>query len=431
MTTCDPCRAAAVASSPARAVPWPATLAAEPALAALPDDARLYLAHVEGGVPLRELARSLGCHPSTILRRVRRTEIRREDPLIDAALSRLASTTRHPAAPVSAHQPKDTAMTAPLRNATATSLRAEDETRRILRRLAEPNACLAIAEGMDKGVVMRGSVRTAILDRHLAEAFALNDWIAAQPLADAEGGARPTRIARYRLTAAGRQHLRALIEEADARQPGCLPRAGDFGPADPVCPPNAAPDGMAEPAAQYDAPHAGPAAGAAHKIWGDRVLADPQDGRRRRMRVNLAESPLTAMARRRDRDGTLFLTDDLVAAGERLREDFELAQMGPRVAQNWERFLTGGGDRGQFSQAGGGGTSGERARDRVAAALRDLGPGLGDMVLRVCCFLEGVETAEQRLGWSARSGKIVLRIALLRLKRHYADTYGAASPMIG
>ena len=37
---------------------------------------------------------------------------------------------------------------------------------------------------------------------------------------------------------------------------------------------------------------------------------------------------------------------ELVAAAERLREDFELAQMGPRVAQNWERFLTVGSDRG-------------------------------------------------------------------------------------
>lgn len=55
----------------------------------LPDDARLYLAHVEDGVPLRQLARAEGCHASTILRRVRRTETRREDPLVDAALNRL------------------------------------------------------------------------------------------------------------------------------------------------------------------------------------------------------------------------------------------------------------------------------------------------------------------------------------------------------
>ena len=41
-----------------------------------------------------------------------------------------------------------------------------------------------------------------------------------------------------------------------------------------------------------------------------------------------------------------FLSDDLVRVGERLREDFELAQMGPRVAQNWDRFLTSGGHSG-------------------------------------------------------------------------------------
>jgi hypothetical protein len=90
-----------------------------------------------------------------------------------------------------------------------------------------------------------------------------------------------------------------------------------------------------------------------------------------------------------------------------------------------------GGDRGGFNPNGGGSGGSERARDRVALALRDLGPGLGDMVLRCCCFLEGLEAAEQRLGWSARSGKIVLRIALQRLKRHYDETYGGASPLIG
>ena len=155
-------------------------------------------------------------------------------------------------------------------------------------------------------------------------------------------------------------------------------------------------------------------------------------GRLSRLRMNLAESPLGVLARRRDSNGQPFLAPELVAAGERLREDFELAQMGPRVAQNWERFMTGGA-RGQYRpELGTGGPGGsERARERVAAALADLGPGLGDMVLRCCCFLEGLEAAEKRMGWSARSGKIVLRIALMRLKRHYDETYGGASPLIG
>ena len=62
----------------------------------------------------------------------------------------------------------------------------------------------------------------------------------------------------------------------------------------------------------------------------------------RRMRVNIAESPLLVLARRRDANGQPFLDPGLVAAGERLREDFELAQMGPRITQNWDRFMTAG-----------------------------------------------------------------------------------------
>ena len=59
------------------------------------------------------------------------------------------------------------------------------------------------------------------------------------------------------------------------------------------------------------------------------------------------------------------------------------------------------------------------ARDRVSAALAVVGPGLADAVLRVCCFLEGLEACERRMGWSARSGKVVLKIALQRLAVHY------------
>ena len=142
----------------------------------------------------------------------------------------------------------------------------------------------------------------------------------------------------------------------------------------------------------------------------------------------LVESPLTALARRRDRDGKPFISDELVAAGERLREDFELAQMGPRVAQNWDQFLTAGVDRGRSEPPSRGSSD---ARARMEAALRDLGPGLGDVALRCCCYLEGLETAEKALGWAARSGKVVLRIALQRLRRHYAEQAARGGDLMG
>ena len=72
---------------------------------------------------------------------------------------------------------------------------------------------------------------------------------------------------------------------------------------------------------------------------------------------------------------------------------------------------------------------GRRTRGvRVAKAMEALGPGLSDIVFRVCCFLEGLETAEKRLGWSARSGKVVLKIALERLAPHYGIAPAEAAP---
>ncbi|WP_299626144.1 DUF6456 domain-containing protein [uncultured Tateyamaria sp.] len=366
----------------------------------VPDAALNYLAHTEAGLPIRELARKSGCHASTVLRQIRRFETRRDDPLIDAVLRKLGAGLVHiPSSTAQVDQKEHVTMPAVAKDQVQgpdTQALTRD-AQRILRRMCETGAVLAVAVDMEKAVVVRdgvsgASTRTAVVDRKVAEAMALQDWISAD---------KAGRITRYKITAAGRTALSEMMDDADATP--------------------APPPGLAEaPAAFADQ----------HRVWGERTVRDSETGQPRKVRYNLAESPLTALARRRDRDGTPFLSDDLVSAGERLREDFELAQMGPRVAQNWDRFLTGGG-RGGFAMDSGVGNGPEGARNRVASALRDLGPGLSDVVLRCCCYLEGLETAEKRLGWSARSGKIVLRIALMRLKQHYDETTGPGGGMIG
>ena len=55
----------------------------------VPDAIRLYVSHTEDGLSLRALARREGRHASTVLRAIRRTESRRDDPLIDEALATL------------------------------------------------------------------------------------------------------------------------------------------------------------------------------------------------------------------------------------------------------------------------------------------------------------------------------------------------------
>ncbi|MEQ3626458.1 MAG: DUF6456 domain-containing protein [Marinobacter sp.] len=273
------------------------------------------------------------------------------------------------------------------------------EARRILRRLLETGAFLAVAQDMEKAAVMRclddgRTMRTAVVTRQVAQAFALKEWIACS---------KPGRVASYTITPVGRAALKRLLVQ-DGREKPC-----------------AGPQGFAEaqtPFAQQ------------HRQMEPRDIADPDGGaQRKRVRYNVAESPVVALARRRDKDGQPFLNSDQVRAAERLREDFELAQMGPRVTQNWDRFLTAGTRGGPGIDMAGQGS--QAARSRVARALADLGPGLGDVALRCCCFLDGLEMAEQRMGWSARSGKIVLRIALMRLARHYEESYGPGAGMIG
>jgi hypothetical protein len=120
---------------------------------------------------------------------------------------------------------------------------------------------------------------------------------------------------------------------------------------------------------------------------------------------------------------------ELVQAADRLREDFVMAQLDTLSPMPAERLLRGLQER--VLPCPNIAPPGTRAaRRRVMGALQDLGPGLSDMVLRCCCHLEGVESAEQAMGWSARSGKIVLRIGLQRLKLHY-DCLGADEMMLG
>lgn len=357
----------------------------------VPESAVVYLAHVEAGQSIRSLARKAGCHASTILRKVRRFEARRDDFLIDLALQRIG--TAAVAAKPGALGDRGKVFMHDGQTFDAKIIDDEElrtEAPRFLRRLNETGACLAIARDMENAVIVREgadgqTLRTAVLDRHIAEAMALKDWIALS----SEG-----RITRYRITSTGRMALkRFLAEEEAARAKETLDPYGDQ-----------------------------------HREWVESSNA-AKSNKKRGIRYNAAESPLSTLARRKDKSGNVFLAPELVAAGERLREDFELAQMGPRVTQNWEKFLTGGA-RSLFSGHGGSGGS-EKARERVMTALADLGPGLGDVVLRCCCFLEGMESVERRMGWSARSGKIVLRIALIRLRAHYDEEHGNWSPLIG
>ncbi|WGI20676.1 DUF6456 domain-containing protein [Amylibacter sp. IMCC11727] len=347
----------------------------------LEEAAASYLAHVVDGKSIRSIAQKSDVHPSTIMRRVRKIEGLRDDPALDQFLNSAAVKGNRLVRPDGTR----------LSGTGPEQFSAEEKT--LLRRMAETGAMLVVSKGLKKAVVMRANAdgkrtRTAVVDACLAGTSVIKDWLRCS---------QTGHISLYEITDVGRSALKRAIAEDTIK--------------------GRTPTGFAEGPSVFSEQH---------KDWGERSVRD-DDGVTRKKRVNLRESPLTTLARKKDKNGRAFLSSELIEAGDRLREDFELSQMGPRVGQNWERFLTGG-QRGNFGSGDGGSTV---AQDRLHAALEALGPGLGDIAMRCCCFLEGLEIAEKRMGWSARSGKIVLRIALQRLRQHYDTSYQPEERKIG
>ncbi len=134
---------------------------------------------------------------------------------------------------------------------------------------------------------------------------------------------------------------------------------------------------------------------------------------------NDKESPLYWLSRRRDRSGQAFIDELQLKAGERLRGDFTLGAMMPCVTQNWSPVaFTGGGARGSDKELQLRDNQ-LRARERFRAALADVGPEFADILVDVCCHLKGLEDIEALKGWPRRTGKVVLKLGLDRLARHY------------
>lgn len=154
------------------------------------------------------------------------------------------------------------------------------------------------------------------------------------------------------------------------------------------------------------------------------------DGVSAEVLVDLAESPLAWLARRRGRDGRAMIEPAQLMAGERLRLDFTRALMTPRMTADWSG--TAGRNRGRA--AAGGLQVSEAvlaAKDRLSRALDAAGPEFAGPLLDVCCFLKGIEQVEQERGWPARAGKVVLCLGLDRLARHYGLSAQAQGPSRG
>lgn len=156
----------------------------------------------------------------------------------------------------------------------------------------------------------------------------------------------------------------------------------------------------------------------AKRLIEERRIEDGVVGRKasrttaRTVTVNAAESPLGWLYSRG------HVSRRQYDAGERLRFDWERAQLDPRVTMAWDaapiaRSRGGAGAAPDLS------ASQIDAKRRFHAAVSAAGPGLSDILWRIVCAGEGMREAETALGWPARAGKLVLTIALDRVAEYY------------
>ncbi|PCI04319.1 MAG: hypothetical protein COB78_08340 [Hyphomicrobiales bacterium] len=135
--------------------------------------------------------------------------------------------------------------------------------------------------------------------------------------------------------------------------------------------------------------------------------------------LNLSESPLMRLYSRKDKDGKSYINSEELAAGEKLRSDFEKANLLPSVSVSWDGNIAG------KSSSRAGNHQAELSdfaidkRKYVERAIERLGPELSGIALDICCFLKGLELVERERRWPPRSAKLMLKTALSVLARHY------------
>ncbi len=240
-------------------------------------------------------------------------------------------------------------------------MKAEAQERRLARRLAAAGASAVLGEAGAAFLVGADGVSKE------TDAAALRALIAS-------GAVAPDAHRRYRLSSAGRAMVRRQLAGGD------------------------------DLAAQ-------------HQTRERRVIEG--EGARQTVTVDLGESPLAWLRSRKGRDGRPLIDDAAFAAGEKLRSDFTRGQMMPGISASWS--ATGGAGRGS-GHAGGIADLTDAAlaaRLRVERALVALGPELSGVVVDFCCFLKGIDRIEGERGWPQRSAKLVLRLGLEALARHY------------
>lgn len=152
------------------------------------------------------------------------------------------------------------------------------------------------------------------------------------------------------------------------------------------------------------------------------------DGERVTAVRNRKSSNLSQLERMRSLDGQAYFSQELIAAAERLSQDFEKAQPQPRISSRWEPKLEVGSGS-MRNHAADISDFAANAHQRFTRAISAVGPELSGVVIDAICFEKGLELIERERQWPARSAKLMLRTGLEILFRHYQPPARTSAPI--
>lgn len=143
---------------------------------------------------------------------------------------------------------------------------------------------------------------------------------------------------------------------------------------------------------------------------------------------NRKSSNLSQLERMRSIDGQSYFAEDLIIAAERLAQDFEKAQLQPRISSRWEPRLEVS-SASMRNHAADISDFAANAHQRFTKAVSAIGPELSGVVIDAICFEKGLELIERERQWPARSAKLMLRTGLEILARHYQPPARTKAPI--
>ncbi|MDQ7019058.1 MAG: DUF6456 domain-containing protein [Robiginitomaculum sp.] len=134
---------------------------------------------------------------------------------------------------------------------------------------------------------------------------------------------------------------------------------------------------------------------------------------------NATESPLAWLRRHGGKDKAPFLTAPEFAAAEQLRQDYYRSSLAQKLCSDWQAPARGTAAQGPHNAVLDAADNALAAKERFMEALDALGPGLDDLVFCLCIREISLGAIEKARKWPKRTAKVVLKLALDRLARHY------------